>query len=372
MKNEYEMDRLMQKSLMPDQEPDMEPNKHIIRHWKEEPMTKHTRRKLPTAAVVAFCVLAASAVVGAGAKYLTANQVAKEFAQPEIQKAFGGRNALEVNETKEAGEYRFTFLGVASGKAITEMELAKELPKNGQTYAVLAIERKDGAPMPKTSDDAYGDLAFCVSPLIEGLDPVEYNIFYTGGGYSDVWKNGILYRIVDCDELEKFADKKVYLSITDSRTFDSSAFTFDKTTGSITENKDYEGINLLFEIPYDKSKADPQAAEKYLKALEEEKEDEGAESELQDIPSVKEIQERAELVEDSVQEVKEKDKNGGYLYRYEKSGLICGVDPKEDFPDGAGWSENIVYSESDSEISYVLFHMDEDGKITGCIYREEK
>lgn len=341
-------------------------------------MTGKRRRRIPAAAAIVLCILAASVTVSAAVKYLSVNQVAEELAQPEIQKAFQSKGAIEVNKTKEAGDYRFTFLGIASGEAITESDLDAELPadgdeidetaKNEQTYAVLAIERKDGKPMPKISDDAYGDKRFCVSPLIEGLDPLNYNIAYMGGGYSDVWKDGVIYRIMDSDELEKFADRNVYLSITDSVTFDNSAFDYDKKTGAITENKDYDGINLLFKIPYDKSKADPEAAEKYLKELEESEEE--SEEEMSEAPSAKEIRERAELVEDSVQEVKEE--NGAYVYKY-KTGIECTVNPEYDFPNGkTGWSDSVMWSEDDSERSYVLFYKNADGKIMGSIYREEK
>ena len=390
MRNEHEIDMIMKQSLRSDQEPDPELNASIIRQWKEDyHMTGKTRRRLPATAAAVLCILAASVTVGAAAKYLNATQVAEEFAQPEIQKAFQSKDALEVNETKEAGDYRFTFLGIASGKAITKTELTKQIPENGQSYAVLAIERRDGKPMPQISDEAYNDLKFCVSPLIQGLDPMEYNIFYTGGGYSDAWKNGVLYRIVDCDQLEKFADKEVYLSITDSMFFENTAFNYDKSTGKITENKDYNGINLLFDIPFDKSKADSEAVEKYLKALEESQkegdaidddalsDDETADgglivdsNEESEVPAVEEIVGRAELVGDSVQELTEED--GKYVYKY-KNGIECTVYPESDFPDGkTGWSDNVMYSEDDSEKSYVLFNRDEDGTITGSIYREKK
>ena len=75
-------------------------------------------------------------------------------------------------------------------------------------------------------------------------------------------------------------------------------------------------------------------------------------------------------MEDSVQEVKEE--NGKYVYRY-KSGFECTIDPELDFPDGkTGWSDGVIYSENDTEKSYVLFYIKENVKIMGSVYREAK
>lgn len=51
--------------------------------------------------------------------------------------------------------------------------------------------------------------------------------------------------------------------------YDQDAFLFDDSTGELTRNPDYPGVNALFALPVDKSKADPQAAARCLHKLEE-------------------------------------------------------------------------------------------------------
>ena len=103
--------------------------------------------------------------------------------------------------------YHVTLLGLVSGKDITQFERKS----NGEilydrTYCVTAIKKEDGTPMPDTSQDAYADLNFFVSPLIRGCDPWKYNVFTLCGAYSEFVENGVLYRLTECDNVEIFAD----------------------------------------------------------------------------------------------------------------------------------------------------------------------
>lgn len=43
-----------------------------------------------------------------------------------------------------------------------------------------------------------------------------------------------------------------------------------KLRGEITKKESYQGVNVLFDLPIDEGKADREAAEKYLKEMEEE------------------------------------------------------------------------------------------------------
>ena len=89
------------------------------------------------------------------------------------------------------------------------------------------------------------------------------------GGYSDKVENGILYRIIECDDVMMFADRTLYLCVSDTAFYDTNAYNYDDSTGAISRNETYDGMNLLFTLPIDPSKADEAAAEAYLKALEE-------------------------------------------------------------------------------------------------------
>ena len=73
-----------------------------------------------------------------------------------------------------------------------------------RTYAVIAIEKADGTPMPDTSEDSYGKLEIFASLLIGGYDPAFYNIVSMSGNYADMTEDGILYRLLECDNVEIF------------------------------------------------------------------------------------------------------------------------------------------------------------------------
>ncbi len=135
-------------------------------------------------------------------------------------------------------------------------------------YAAVAIERLDGTSMADTSDEQYAELRFFISPLIAGLKPWQYNIVSMNGGYTDIVEDGILYRLISCDDIALFADRELYLCISDTVFYDTNAYQYDENSGKISRNTEYDGINLLFSLPIDASKADRAAAAAYLERLE--------------------------------------------------------------------------------------------------------
>ena len=82
-------------------------------------------------------------------------------------------------------------------------------------------------------------------------------------------KDGVLYELIECDDLEIFADRGVQLGIVDSFGSETAAFRMDNESGSYRKVEDYAGTIALFTLPLDTTKADPAAAEEYLKKLEE-------------------------------------------------------------------------------------------------------
>lgn len=76
------------------------------------------------------------------------------------------------------------------------------------------------------------------------------------GGCSSFVKDGVEYRLVDHDNIEAFAGRGVYLGVLGDTFYDRKAYNFNKTTGEITRNESYKGINALFKLPLDQSKAD--------------------------------------------------------------------------------------------------------------------
>lgn len=236
-----------------------------------------------------------------------------------------------------------------------------------RTYAAVAVVRKDG----KAMQEEDSNLIF-VSPLIEGLNPVQYNIASMNGSRSWMEKDGILYIIVDCDDITCFADRKIYLAVQSGAFYDNQAYVFDEGTGSIQRNESYQEMNLLFELPADKKLADPKKAEQYLKKLEQQW---SIEAEVPELPDVNEVVKTARLIEDSVKEVV-RDKDGNYYYEY-LFGYVDGLEDITNYSSCMPMFEEDQYgyflgsmAEKDDSVTYVVFHKDKDGKITGMVYVE--
>lgn len=61
--------------------------------------------------------------------------------------------------------------------------------------------------MAATSDPEFGPDPFFISPLIKGQEPWRANIATMNGGYADTVIDGIMYRLIACDQVEIFADR---------------------------------------------------------------------------------------------------------------------------------------------------------------------
>ncbi|MDE6608021.1 MAG: hypothetical protein K2K54_09755, partial [Lachnospiraceae bacterium] len=205
----------------------------------------------------------------AAVKYLSKEEIVSEIGNGDVGEAINGDEALELNETLEAGDYRFKLYTAATKEVLTKSGLGDGMSDEGGTYVILAVERLDGNPMPDTSSDEYGNIQFFVSPLIQGLAPWQYNMASMGGSHSTAVKDGVLYRIIECDDVALFADRRIYLCITDTTFYPAEAYNYNETDGTITRNEAYEGINLLIDLPLDKKRADEAKALAYLQKLEE-------------------------------------------------------------------------------------------------------
>lgn len=273
MKDNYtdkKVDEIMKIALASEVEPEEELNQRIIRRWKEQTIMKKQIARRVYAAAAACSVLMVGVTVGAAVKYLGPEEVAQRsgMEQEKILTAFSSEDAIEINESQEAGGYRFTLMGITTEQGLEESAISEEVRVQGDMYAIVAVENLDGTPMPDISDDAYSELAFFMSPLVEGLEPWQYNTASMGGAYSDIVENGIMYRIIASDDISIFADRDLYLCVSDTTFYDTTAYCYDEATGAISRNGDYEGVNLLFDLPLDPAKADPEKASEYLGNLE--------------------------------------------------------------------------------------------------------
>lgn len=264
------LDNVLKHALTPTIEPDFWLNQKILNYEKEQTSMKRKRKSMSVAVLVAAVVLCLSSVtVYAAWKYLSPAQVAGEMQDNSLAKAFLSEEALVINESQESGGYRVTLLSMVSGAMISDYEtfLAKGSIQEEKTYAVVAIENADGTAFSKPWEETYENPEFFVSPLIGGYSPMVYNLASMGGSYGEIWSEGILYQLIECDNVEIFADRALYLCVNEGMFYDAEAYVFEEATGEIKRNEEYEGLNALFILPVDEAKANPVKAAEYMASL---------------------------------------------------------------------------------------------------------
>lgn len=228
---------------------------------KEFEIMKRKKFILKKVLLTAVIVSLIGTTVFSAVSFLSAREVANKVGDATLSKYFEKDEI--ISETKTDGKYKATVLGITSGENISDFKSSVWDVFPNRTYVSVAVEKSDGSEM--TYDDEI-----LVTPLIQGLKPWQYNIVTMNGGYSAQIIDGVLYRIIECDNVEYFSDKNIYLAVTDSVFLNNTQYDFDEKTGKITENKEYDGTNILFDLKLDKSKADPKKAQEYLDKLHEE------------------------------------------------------------------------------------------------------
>lgn len=250
-----EMDEFLKENLLPDCVPEKSLNASIVKKVKGTQNMKHRTWKLSVAAAIAILVVG-SASAYAAYRYLTPSQVADQMTE-------------------------------------------------------------DGTPMPGQMDDSYQ--TFCVSALIHGKSFMDVNNGTLGAGAQAFVQDGVQYQLLECDDLEIFANMGVYLGVVESFGQESQAFTLDEKTGDYEVNKAFDGMQALFMLPLDKSKADDKAAEKYFTQIEEQKDDENAaaQNETDEMAGKEQIEKRldgAKLIESETKTVTP-DEDGTFTYQ---------------------------------------------------------
>lgn len=385
------IDELLKTALAPNAVPDERLNDQVLSAVKERKnMTNNmtSKRRIPAAAIIALCTLIFGSLTALAARhYLTLSEIATEMEDDTLKAAFLSENALYINEEQEMGGYRIILLGTVAGKNISDY-LSTDgngIVADDRIYTVVAIEHADGTPMPDTSSDEYDMGAFYVSHYIRGLNPKKYSIMSMGGGSSAVVKDGVEYRIMEMDNIEMFADKGIYVGVSSGIFYDNNAYIYDESTGIMTRNTDYDGVNALFELPIDKAKADPAAAKAYLEELENSwnTPDEPIEKDETDITvdnfmqnlTAENIDEYAAPVE-STRMICTPDADGLVHYEYELEDGASGsgtVSIENLFPDG-NTGELIIkgYSYSEDGLTDLVidtYMLNKDGTVTFVVYK---
>ena len=229
----------------------------------------YRQRSKVVAAVVCTVILLGSGSVYAANHYLNPSQIVDEIsADSTLSKAFADKDAITINETQTSNGYDITLLGLVSGEKLglyVPDETKKEV-SDKHSYAALAISKSDGSKMSNRN--------FCVSPLINGEAFTDVNAATLNVGLSWFEKDGVIYELIECDNLEIFADRGVYLSLVDNFGDEVAAFRMDEATGKYHKVEDYAGTSALFTLPLDKDKADTVAADKFLASLKREEDSE--------------------------------------------------------------------------------------------------
>lgn len=387
------MDQLLKTALAPADMPDERLNVQVLREAKErEAMAKKKKhdRRFPAAAVLAACILVLGSITAVAAyRYLSPAQAAEEAGDDLLKEAFMSEDAVLVNESQESGGYRVTLLGSVAGKNISGFisEDGNGIPEDDRIYTVVAIEHRDGTPMPEGSSDEYLKEAFYVSHYIRGLDPNRYSMMSLGGGYTEFVKDGILYRLIEMDNIEMFADRGIYVGVNTGTFYDADAYQYEESTGEMRRNESYQGVNALFELPVDKSKADPAAAAAYLEEYErslnepsEPIEMDEADMEVDafvDMLTSDNLEEYCEVIE-STRQVCTPDQDGCISYSYELESGAGGfgtMPVSEVSPDGKIGVWNIkgcAYSDGMSDLLIDVFALNEDGTVTYAVYRPKQ
>lgn len=229
----------------------------------------YRQRSKVVAAVVCTVILLGSGSVYAANHYLNPSQIVDEIsADSTLSKVFADKDAITINETQTSNGYDITLLGLVSGEKLgvyVPDETKKEV-SDKHSYAALAISKSDGSKMSNRN--------FCVSPLINGEAFTDVNAATLNVGLSWFEKDGVIYELIECDNLEIFADRGVYLSLVDDFGDEVAAFRMDEATGKYHKVGDYAGTSALFTLPLDKDKADTVAADKFLASLKREEDSE--------------------------------------------------------------------------------------------------
>ncbi|HHV12974.1 MAG TPA: hypothetical protein GXX75_22125 [Clostridiales bacterium] len=257
-----DIDEILKSSLSPAETPPAELNHRVLAKMQEkQPRGWRNRGRLAVACAIICALLIPTSIYAAG-RLLSPKEAAFEAGDDKLGDAFE-KTGEGVYQTITDGAYKATYLGYVNGAALSErIGSAHELNPE-RTYVAVAIERTDGTEI------QYTDNLF-VSPLIQGLQPWKYNIASMHGGYVSSLVDGVLYRIIECDSIEMFSNKQLYLIVSDTSFYSVDAYQYDEATGLITVNPAYPGTNILFPIELDPSKADAEKAAAYISRFEEE------------------------------------------------------------------------------------------------------
>lgn len=384
--NNTELDDFIYKMLRADEEPSMELNDSVKRRYRtlQEVKRMKQRKKKYLVRIAAACLIAAvfiPASVYAAKYFLSAKQATKAIGDNKLAEQFDEKmkdsGAITMDLTDSYGNYQVNVLGTVSGKNISdfisETDGISDMDTS-KTYIVTAISKIDGMPM--TYDDDV-----LITPFIQGIEPWKFNIYYLNGEANSIIVDGVLYRMIACGDLEIFADREIYLGAMSGMDF-RNAYAYAPDTGKITKNDAYEGMNLLFTIPFSASKADATKAAAFLEELNQgSSETENNESEeigengnpIEWYLTEKEILDNCKMIEGTKKLATLNTQTNQYEYVGEDGDYWATGD--EELPDFKtntaveGYYSLGATLDENGKAVYLLLHKEVDGTVTGAKYQ---
>lgn len=328
-------------------------------------------RTLKTLALASALMLVFATSVYAVVHLIQASRVAETAGDHTLAAAFS-TSGIKIFSEKEAGDYRFTLTEMVRGADITDLPFFSFNVTDSRLYILIAIERLDGAPM-------QGDYTFIASPLIKGFNPVEHNVFSMNSATTDVLHDGILYRLLSCDDIAIFADHGLNLVICED-TFLFDAIQYNAQSGIFTLNPGYTKTAVLFELPIPAEYADTSRAAEYWDRQQKE-EEQDVKISIPDYTDIMKLDywDDAQVVKGSKQELVI-DKSGYYTYifgEYAAPGYVdCMILASELrlMMEEEGNRKLIASVSDDGTGTYwaVLFEMDDNGVVTGTVLQKNQ
>ena len=366
MENE-QLEQLLVQALSSTAEPSEVLNQKLKYRIKESKTMKPAPNRI-AAAFIAAVIFIMSGSVFAAWHLLSPKQVAENLGDKTLAKAFISENAVQINESVTSGDYTFTLLGITSGRNLSDFRSSAQDIHPDRTYVVVSIARKDGSPIPEMSDENYDEPSFIVSPLIKGQKPWLVNIFTMNGGAYQSVIDGVIYTITECDSIEMFADRGLYLYVGAEGFINNETVSYNEGTGEITLNPNNKEASALFKLPLDVKKADHEKAEEYLKKI------------LNPVPESRTSDEAVTSSEDefadafvmreSIKEVTY-DNNGFACYEYNGSKVEVSLGFL--FKDGeTGVWKTVCTDEDDKVKAAIQFLKDENGVVMGRTVKKAK
>ncbi len=214
----------------------------------ENGMNKTTKSLVIAVLIVAILSSTAFAI----SKLLSAGEVAEHFGESQVADSFDKQDN-KVESITDKG-YTVSFLGIVKGEKFESKEI-----KSDCSYYVISVAASDGSALSLVEGNPLG-----MSVIIEGYPAWKINTWSLNTSANGMEENGILYYLYDCENLEIFADKNVYLAVYEGMVPGIDIITMNPD-GTFEFAEGYRGFKAMFKIPLDPSKANPEAAYEILK-----------------------------------------------------------------------------------------------------------